>query len=425
MDVGRILGGVLFVVASPLALAGGSGSVFVDAGRGPVEVELPSDFDPTRPTKLLMLLHGFGGSAQQIENYIGLGAFADAFGYLYVRPEGTLNPQGTRFWNATPACCDLFGDDPDDSTYLRDLLDEIKQVLPVDPAHVHVAGWSNGGYMAHRLACDHAEAIASIASLAGPTFDDPLACMPIDQLHVLHVHGTDDASVSYFGGFSNGAPYPGAQDTAEQWAAQWGCSLIPDTSPPPFDLDLSVTGDETTVAPYTIGCSVGGSAELWTIATGGHAPQWTTTGKTKLFEHFDDHPKPTPGASYCSATVHSGGRVARLTTIGTESIAAEDLTLWAYHAPSQTPSVFIGGTVQSLTPFGNGFLCTGPPIFRLPPPVPTSLGGDAFLPIDWTAPYAQVFTNGATLNFQLWFRDTAAGGAQFNLSQARSLTLGP
>ena len=28
------------------------------------------------------------------------------------------------FWNATNACCDLFGNNPDDSTYLRDVIEE-------------------------------------------------------------------------------------------------------------------------------------------------------------------------------------------------------------------------------------------------------------------------------------------------------------
>ena len=424
MRLKYLVGAILSLVAAPAASALGGGSVFVDAGRGPVEVILPTGFDQDTDTPLLLVLHGLGGGAAQIEFYLGLAPFADALGYLYVRPEGTMNQSGARFWNATPACCDLFGSGVDDSGYLRDLIEEIKRVLPVDPARVHIMGWSNGGYMAHRMACDHAEVIASIASLAGPTYDDPNSCNPEDQVHVLHIHGTNDMSVEYFGGFSLGSPFPSAPQTSRIWAGKWGCSLTPDVNFPAFDLDAAVPGDETQIEQFP-GCSAGGSSELWTIQGGAHGPAWTMDGKIKLFDHFQNHPKPEPGASYCTSTIHSDGRRAHLTTVGTESVAAQDLALHAHSVVSQTPGLFIGGTMMNQVPFGDGFLCTGPPIVRLPPAVPTTVGGDAYLQLDFGAPYAQLFTNGATLNFQLWFRDTAAGGSGFNLSDARSITLGP
>lgn len=409
---------------APQAVAGG-GFVLVDAGRGPVEVTLPTAFDPAVEAPLLLVLHGYNGSADNIETFLGLGPVADAMGYLYVRPEGTTDLLGAKFWNATPACCDAFGSGVDDSGYLRDLIEEIKRILPVDPSAVHVMGWSSGGYMAHRMACDHAEVIASIASLAGPTYDDPMSCVPADQVHVLQIHGTLDMSIDYNGGMSQGAPYPGAIDTVEQWATLHGCSLFPDTSAPPIDVDDLVPGRETVISLYDQGCAVGGSAELWSMVDSGHYPQLTATARVRLFDWFAAHRKPAPGSSYCTSTVHSGGRAARITTFGTESVAAEDLTLFAYAALPSTPGLFVAGTVQGQAPFGDGFLCAGPPIVRLPPSVPTSVGGDALLPLDFSAPYAQLLLDGATLNFQFWFRDTPAGGAGFNLTDARSVTLGP
>ena len=40
-------------------------------------------------------------------------------GLVLVAPDGTLDPRGHRFWNATDACCDFFDHPVDDVAYLR------------------------------------------------------------------------------------------------------------------------------------------------------------------------------------------------------------------------------------------------------------------------------------------------------------------
>ena len=49
--------------------------------------------------------------------------------------------------------------------------------------------------MAHRMACDHADAIAAIVSIAGATFLNPDDCAPSEPVSVLQVHGTNDAVI--------------------------------------------------------------------------------------------------------------------------------------------------------------------------------------------------------------------------------------
>jgi membrane protein implicated in regulation of membrane protease activity len=55
----------------------------------------------------------------------------------------------------------------DDSTYLHRLLDAVKSAYRVDPTRVYFVGHSNGGFMAYRMACEHATEITAIVSLAG------------------------------------------------------------------------------------------------------------------------------------------------------------------------------------------------------------------------------------------------------------------
>jgi polyhydroxybutyrate depolymerase len=220
------------------------------------------------------------------------GPLAEQYGFLYLYPDGTVDSVGNRFWNATDACCNFFGSGVDDSAYLRALIDEIQVQLNVDTSRIHLVGHSNGGFMSHRMACDHADIVASIASLAGATFSNPDDCAPGDPVHVLQIHGTADAVIFYGGGQIAGNPYPGAVETVEQWATENGCSLVFDDSFPPLDLDASIPGDETTVRRYESECSPGGSSELWSIIGGEHVPVLSADFSTLVIEYLFSHPKP-------------------------------------------------------------------------------------------------------------------------------------
>jgi polyhydroxybutyrate depolymerase len=244
----------------------------VDVGRGPVTVHYPAETDAAHPAPLLVLLHGFTGTGPGQEAYFGLLPYVEDAGVIYAYPDGTSNPDGDQFWNATDACCDFYGSDVDDSAYLLDLVTEIRARLAVDPWRVHFAGHSNGGFMSYRMACDHSDVIASITSLAGATFDDPADCSPVGPVHVLQIHGTADTTIWYDGGVIGPAAYPGAVATTETWADAGACDLVPDGSAPPRDLDAGIPGAETTVLRYREGCAPASSAELWTIEGGSHVP---------------------------------------------------------------------------------------------------------------------------------------------------------
>ena len=84
---------------------------------------------------------------------------------------------------------------------------KVQARYPVDSRRVFVLGHSNGGYMSHRMACDHADLIAGIVSLAGAAYDDPPAgelplprCRPSEPVAVLEVHGMADGTVRYGSG---------------------------------------------------------------------------------------------------------------------------------------------------------------------------------------------------------------------------------
>ena len=269
-----LIAAVIGLLATGVAIGPVRADVVIDLGRGPVTVHVPPTYDPAQPAPLVMLLHGFTLSGQIQEDYFQLIPWSDRLGFLYVFPDGTTDRDGNRFWNATDSCCDFYDSGVDDSGYLRELIDEIVDQLNVDTERIYLLGHSNGGFMAYRMACDHADIIAAVASLAGATYTDSTQCSPSAPVRTVQIHGTVDNLARYGGGFvfGDGGPYPGAVETTEQWATYNNCSLTPDLSLPPFNLVSILPGFETTIARYADGCDPGGASELWTIVQGDHMP---------------------------------------------------------------------------------------------------------------------------------------------------------
>lgn len=270
----------------------GRADVLIDIGGRTVNVHVPASYSPLVPAPVLILLHGYTATGAAQESYMQLEPLADEKGFLYLHPDGTTDCFGDPFWNATDACCNFCASSVDDVAFLSAVLDEVEAQLTVDPRRIYLVGHSNGGFMAYRMACEHPDRIAAIASLAGATWFDPLDCSPSEPVHTLQIHGTLDSTILYLGGLIGSVPYPGAVDTAEAWASDDGCSLTPDTSSPNLDLDAVLPGDETTVARYESDCAAGGSAALWTIVGGEHIPALSNDFSRAVVDYLLAHPKP-------------------------------------------------------------------------------------------------------------------------------------
>jgi polyhydroxybutyrate depolymerase len=256
------------VTPSAAVAPGTTGTVDLD-GR-PYRLHVPATYTTSSRVPLVVGLHGYTSTSSGLDDYLGLTAASDARGFLLALPEGTTDPQGHQFWNAVDhGCCDLSGTHVDDSGYLSHLIAQLTSSYAVST--VVVVGHSNGGFMANRLACDHADQVDAIASIAGPLPYDTSLCHPSRPVRVLHVHGDDDDTVPYQG--SAAEMSAGAQQTAQRWAELDGCTVGPTTGPA-LDLDRATSGAETTPVAYT-GCRDGVEVRLWTIHGGRHVPTLT------------------------------------------------------------------------------------------------------------------------------------------------------
>jgi polyhydroxybutyrate depolymerase len=254
----------------------------------PYKYKVPSGYDATQPTPLLILLHGLGASGELQSLYMGLAPLADSRNFLYAYPDGTQNLLGQRFWNATDFCCNFFGSTVDDVGYLTAVIDDMASRYNVDPKRIFLVGHSNGGYMSHRMACDRSSRIAGIVSLAGAQWTDATKCRPTDSVSVLEVHGTADTLVGYDGG---GILYPSAHDTVNIWANRNRCLGSLTYEGKNLDLELALPGAETKVERIT-GCPKSGAVELWTIQGGSHVPLFTSYWPGAIYDFLSAHPKP-------------------------------------------------------------------------------------------------------------------------------------
>ena len=240
-------------------------------GERSARLQLPSN-RTYEAIQLVLSLHGYAGETEAHDWYFGLSDRILKYGFALITPQGTTDSRGNAFWNATDACCNFDGSDVDDSAWLSALVAEAQEI--VDVSGVHVVGYSNGGFMAYRLACDGLEDLVSIVSLAGSSFGDAERCEGAEPISVLQIHGTDDLDIPIAGTLEYEGGYPGAVELINRWAERAGCDVESAREPGRFDLEETIDGAETSVWRIHDGCADGITIELWTIEGADHFPSF-------------------------------------------------------------------------------------------------------------------------------------------------------
>ncbi len=305
--------GVAAVVAATLMAAGlgACGSSGADAGPGsvsasrtsktppvhavggvrPVTVYSPPSYHTGTAMPLVILLHSYRSNGRSIDDFFKLRPLAAKRGFLYATPNGTTDISGDQFWNATDACCDLHGSGVDDSGYLASVIRDAESRYSIDAKRVYVVGHSNGGFMAYRMACDHADVVAAIVSVAGAMYNDATECSPSQAVSVLEVHGVADDVVPYEGGDILGHPVPSARTSVGDWAEFDGCDSAFEPEQPTHLVQSSNAKSKIRVTTYSRGCRDRTEVQLWTIPGGGHVPEFAENLAPALIDFLLAHPR--------------------------------------------------------------------------------------------------------------------------------------
>jgi polyhydroxybutyrate depolymerase len=145
-------------------------------------------YKPLQP--LILIVHGSGGTGASESAYWQMEGTDAAIIMAPTSPSGQ--------WHASLSCCDPTFQQQDDENLTNMVKNRIAQG-DIDPMRVSVVGHSNGGFMAWRLLCDHADVFRSgiIFEGAANANGDP-ECHPSQPINVLHIHSTGDQRVQYY-----------------------------------------------------------------------------------------------------------------------------------------------------------------------------------------------------------------------------------
>ena len=269
----------------------------------PTAATSTSTVAPATRVPLLIALHGGLGSGTQFEKQTGFDGLAEANGFIVAYPYGwgTGPRHGiARTWNGGSCCGPAMKQHVDDVTFIKLVIRQIESRYPVDPRRVFVAGHSNGGIMAYRLACQLSGTVAAIGVQS--TSLELRPCQPTEPVSLLHIHGTADKNIPIDGGVGDEGvaqlTFNPPIDGVRTLAAANGCQAVPSTSTDPANADLTIErwaschpGIDVELVKVT------GAAHAWMghpAATRRAHPYPKLDSSSVIWSFLAAHPKPLP-----------------------------------------------------------------------------------------------------------------------------------
>jgi polyhydroxybutyrate depolymerase len=177
----------------------------------------PSSWNANQHVPLLIVMHGLTQTGAGLMDITQFNLIAEQNNFIVVYPDGE-----NFAWNAN---MNISVSTADDIGFIENLALEFQNNFGTDPQKQYLVGFSNGGFMSHKLACESSMCFAAIASVSGNMSDTTFSnCQPQFQPAVLHIHGTSDAIVPYNGGAGTGVS---VDQCIEKWRIVLNCDQTP------------------------------------------------------------------------------------------------------------------------------------------------------------------------------------------------------
>lgn len=232
-------------------------------------LHVPKSYDRTKPTPLVISMHGAGlwGAAQKETSEWNQVAQAQRF--IVVYPSGAEGA-GPRVWNVNHGPGLMR-----DARFISELIDTLQAAYNIDATRIYANGLSNGGGMAFALSCTLSDRIAAVGMVAAAQTLPWKWCTEQRAVPMIAFHGTHDPVVPYNGGTTwvSPRPFPDVPKWTANWAERNRCARHP--------VD-SVVATDVARRAYT-SCAEGAAVVLYTVQGGGHTwpggkplPEWLT-----------------------------------------------------------------------------------------------------------------------------------------------------
>jgi len=273
-------------------------------------IHVPESYDETMPTPLVLVLHGGGGNAKNIENVSGFNEKADEEGFIVIYPDGTGRFQRKLLtWNAGFCCGYALENNIDDVFFIRSLIEHIQQEYSINESRIYVTGLSNGGIMTYRIGAELSDIIAAIAPVASQiggqaTEEESIWRIPEPEYPVSMIafNGMQDKRVPYDGGppIENGShvySWMSVNESITFWVEQNQCLSFP---------QRNISASKNIIIDTYSGGKNSSEVVLVTIVDGTHSwpggqkgwdkgdePTTEISATDMMWDFFSDHPKTT------------------------------------------------------------------------------------------------------------------------------------
>lgn len=249
-------------------------------------VHLPPGYNNNNPTPAVIVLHGGSGNYQSVQGFTQMNFVSNQNNFLAVYPQGIGNaPPGYSWADGRNTTADQAG--IDDVGFMSKLIDTLYNDYNIDTNRIYICGFSNGGFMTQRIACETPELFAAIGGL-GCSIDTNLiqTCNPNQAVPMVYFSGTADPEVPYNGGAMNNpivTPIVAVDTAVQFWVNNNNCQ----TAETVVNIPNNVPEDSSTAELYKYtDCDCDADFYFYKIINGGHTwpgvpvPQFPQLGNT-------------------------------------------------------------------------------------------------------------------------------------------------
>ena len=173
---------------------------------------------PKNPQGLVLVCHGFGGSAEDMRGWAGFSKILDAHHFVFAYLDGLPDAKGKRNFQVEYQFQDT---KINDVKFAQLLVAQLIKQYKLDPKRVFCTGMSNGADFSYYLARQSKPIVRAVAPIAGCMmvgWDKTLTAK--NRIPIMEVHGTKDAVTLWDGDLKNRdgwGPYYGTEAVAAHW----------------------------------------------------------------------------------------------------------------------------------------------------------------------------------------------------------------